>query len=229
MKSLSESERPYEKCAQFGPSALSDAELLAVLLRSGIKGENALELARRILYYSGDNDGLYGLFSYTPEKLMQVKGIGQVKAILLVCVVELARRLSKVSAGDSPVFVTPASIAEFYMEDMRHEKQEIMKLLLMNTKSKLLGENTISKGTVNASLISPREVLIEALRKEAVNIVLLHNHPSGDPTPSREDIQVTVKIRDAARLCGITLLDHIVIGDNCYYSFSEQEHLLAFE
>ena len=109
-----------------------------------------------------------------------------------------------------------------YMEDLRHEKQEHMKLLMLNSKAKLLGETTISKGTVNASLVTPRELFIEALQKNAVSIIILHNHPSGDPSPSREDMLTTKRIQDAGALIGIELLDHIIIGNNCYISFREE-------
>ena len=122
-------------------------------------------------------------------------------------------------------FSNPASIARYYMEDLRHEKQEHMKLLMLNSKAKLLGETTISKGTVNASLVTPRELFIEALQKNAVSIIILHNHPSGDPTPSRsdrEDMLTTKRIQDAGALIGIELLDHIIIGNNCYISFREE-------
>jgi len=112
-------------------------------------------------------------------------------------------------------------VANYYMEDMRHEKQEILKLLMLNSKSKLIGETDISKGTVNASLITPRELFIEALQKNAVSIVILHNHPSGDPTPSRNDMLTTKRIMDAGKLIGIELLDHVIIGNNCYVSFRE--------
>ncbi len=221
MKTLSESERPYEKCERLGAASLTDAELLAALLRTGSHGENALDLARRILYYAGE-DGLLGIHHFTVERLKKMKGIGRVKAIQLVCVSELAKRLAKARACEMLQFTCPASIAKYYMEDMRHERQEVMKLLMLNTKSRLIGESDISKGTVNASLITPRELFIEALQKNAVSIIILHNHPSGDPNPSREDRLITERIRQAGDLIGIELLDHIVIGNNCYISFSEQ-------
>jgi len=121
------------------------------------------------------------------------------------------------------VFSLPSTIAEYYMEEIRHQKQEQMKLLMLNTKTKLIGEADISKGTVNASLVSPRELFIEALNCGAVSIILLHNHPSGDPTPSESDILLTKRVKDAGDLIGITLLDHIIIGNNCYVSFSEMK------
>lgn len=221
IKTLSELERPYEKCERLGAGSLSDTELLAVFLRSGSHGENVLELSRRVLYHAGE-DGILGIHHFSLERLKQIKGIGRVKAIQIICISELAKRLAKASACEMLQFTSPASIARYYMEDLRHERQEVMKLLMLNSKSRLIGESDISKGTVNASLITPRELFIEALQKNAVSIIILHNHPSGDPTPSREDILVTERIRQAGDLIGIELLDHIVIGNNCYISFSEQ-------
>lgn len=205
-------ERPYEKCEQYGAGNLTDVELLAILLRTGTKGHSVLELARKL-----------NIHHWTMEQLMQIKGIGKIKAIQILCLSELAKRLSKADAYQGLDFRTPSSIAEYYMEDMRHRTQEHMKLLMLNTKAKLLGETTISKGTVNASLLTPRELFIEALQKNAVSIILLHNHPSGDPTPSREDLLITKRIKEAGSLIGIELLDHIIIGNNCYISFAEQE------
>lgn len=221
MKTLPELERPYEKCERLGAGSLSDAELLAVLLRTGSRGENVLDLSRRILYYAGE-DGILGIHHFTIERLKRMKGIGRVKAVQMVCISELTKRLAKARACEMLQFTCPASIAKYYMEDMRHERQEVMKLLMLNSKSRLIGESDISKGTVNASLITPGELFIEALQKNAVSIIILHNHPSGDPSPSREDRLITERIRQAGDLIGIELLDHIVIGNNCYISFSEQ-------
>ena len=211
-------ERPYEKCSRLGAEHLSDVELLAVLLRTGTRGENALELAGRILYHAGG----IGIHQFNAERLKQIKGIGNVKAIQISCISELAKRLAKASYQDTVCFTDPKTIAQYYMEDLRHEKQEHMKLLMLNSKAKLLGETTISKGTVNASLVTPRELFIEALQKNAVSIIILHNHPSGDPSPSREDMLTTKRIQDAGALIGIELLDHIIIGNNCYISFREE-------
>ena len=221
IKEIPETERPYEKCERNGAHALSDEELLAVLLRTGTQGENALLLARRILYHAGET-GILSLHQFSRERLMQIKGIGKVKAIQISCISELAKRLSKASYQEALCFSEPETIARYYMEDMRHEKQELMKLLMLNTKAKLVGETNVSKGTVNASLITPRELFIEALQKNAVSIVILHNHPSGDPTPSREDMLTTKRILDAGALIGIELLDHIIIGNNCYVSFRKE-------
>ncbi|MCF2554898.1 RadC family protein [Faecalicatena contorta] len=221
MKEIPCMERPYEKCERRGAESLSDVELLAVLLRTGTRGENALGLAERILYHAGEN-GILSIHQFSKERLMQIKGIGKVKALQLSCISELAKRLAKASAEETLKFSSPDSIARYYMEDLRHEKQEIMKLLMLNGKSKLIGETNISKGTVNAALITPRELFIEALQKNAVSIVIMHNHPSGDPTPSREDRLITRRIQESGALIGIELLDHIIIGNNCYISFREE-------
>ena len=224
MKDIPNAERPYEKCLKQGAEALSDAELLAVLLRTGTKGENVLALAKRLLYEDG-GAGLLGIHQFSFQSLMKLKGIGKVKAVQILCLSELAKRLSKASVEPRLRFSSSQSVAEYYMEDLRHRNQEVMKLLLLNSKAELIDETNISKGTVNASLITPRELFVEALKKEAVSMILLHNHPSGDPTPSRDDILTTKRISECGLLIGIELLDHIIIGNNCYVSFQEENLL----
>ena len=198
--------------------------MLAVLLRTGTRGENAVELSQRILYHAGET-GILGLHHFSLQRLLKLRGIGKVKAIQILCLSELAKRLAKASAEKNLKFSAPESIAEYYMEDLRHEKQEVMKLIMLDSKAALVGETDISKGTVNASLITPRELFVEALQKSAVSIILMHNHPSGDPVPSRDDILATERIREAGELVGIELLDHIIIGNNCYISFREEKLL----
>jgi DNA repair protein radc len=222
VKSISQEERPYEKCKRFGADNLTDAELLAIILRTGTKGQNVLDLARNILHAKSGCEGLLNVHQLSVEDLQRMHGIGPVKALQIRCLSELTKRLAKASGIRNLNFSNPKSIADYYMEDMRHLKQERMKLLMFNTKTRLLGETDISKGTVNASLVSPRELFIEALQKNAVTIILLHNHPSGDPAPSKEDLLITKRVRDAGALIGIHLLDHIIIGDNCYTSFIEE-------
>ena len=224
MKDIPNAERPYEKCLKQGAEALSDAELLAVLLRTGTKGENVLALAKRLLYEAGGS-GLLGIHQFSFQSLMKLKGIGKVKAVQILCLSELAKRLSKASVEPRLRFSSSQSVAEYYMEDLRHRNQEVMKLLLLNSKAELIDETNISKGTVNASLVTPRELFVEALKKEAVSMILLHNHPSGDPTPSRDDILTTKRISECGLLIGIELLDHIIIGNNCYVSFQEENLL----
>ena len=215
-------ERPYEKCEQYGAENLTDAELLAVLLRTGTKGENSLQLAQKILHPDFIQDGILSIHQWSLEQLTGLKGIGKVKAIQILCLSELAKRLSKAEARKQLDFSAPETIARYCMEEMRHRNREVMKLLFLNTKSRFLGENDISVGTVNTTLVSPREIFLEALRKNAVSVILLHNHPSGDPTPSKDDILVTKRVLEAGEILGIDLLDHIIIGDNCFISLREK-------
>jgi DNA repair protein RadC len=212
-------ERPYEKCIECGAVALSNAELLAVLLRTGTKGRSALDLAQCLLGNEGGEEGLLNIHSLTFEQLKSIKGIGEVKAVQILCLSELAKRLAKANAKEKLILNKPCTIAEYYMEEMRHQKQETIKLLMLNTKSKLLGVNNISKGTVNASMISPREIFIEALEKKAVAIVLIHNHPSGDPRPSLEDIRFTRKLSMACKPISLSLIEHTIVAKSACYSF----------
>ncbi|MBQ6321445.1 MAG: DNA repair protein RadC [Lachnospiraceae bacterium] len=212
MMSIPPADRPYEKCLRFGAGSLTDSELLAVLLRSGTQQESALELARRIL---GDErcGCLSGLYHLSAQELMSFHGIGEVKTVLILCVLELSRRLSRERMSEGICFRSPDDIAGYYMEDYRHRETESVLLLMLDTKGKLLAEEEISRGTVNASLVSPREIFISALRRRAVSVVLLHNHPSGDPTPSHDDLLLTGRVKEAGAMLGIDLIDHIIIGD----------------
>lgn len=222
LKELPESERPYEKCARSGPEALSDAELLAVIIRTGTKKERAVDLAIRVLNRPGAKKGLSALHYYSLKELQKIKGIGKVKAIQLCCVAELAKRMH-VSVDDTrDYFHSPESIAKAYMERMRHCRTEEIILLMLDTKGRKIGDEVISKGTVNMAVLEPREVLCTALRYEAVFLILLHNHPSGVPIPSDADIAVTRRLAQACEMVGIGLRDHIVIGDNCYLSMMEK-------
>ena len=222
IKAMVPEERPYEKCEHFGAANLTNVELLAVLLRTGTRGESSLTLAEKILYPVFSQEGILNIHKWSMEQLLQIKGVGKVKAIQVMCLLELSKRLAQASAKKGLNFSTPATIAKYYMEDMRHCPQETMKLLFLNTKTKLIGETNISKGTVNSTVVSPRELFVEALQKNAVSIILLHNHPSGDPTPSKEDVLITRRVHEAGEMIGITLLDHIIIGNNRYISLREK-------
>ncbi len=213
--------RPYEKCLMYGAHVLGDAELLAVILRCGTKGITSIELAERILRLGKPNEGLLCLTHLTVQELMRMPGVGEVKAIQLKCIGELSKRIAMQSHRPRLSFTQPYTVADYYMEQLRHKEKEELILVMLDTKSRLLGDAAISKGTVNASLVSTRELFLEALRYGAVSILLIHNHPSGDPTPSEEDIQVTEKVRQAGELMEIRLVDHIIIGDQCYLSFAE--------
>ncbi len=208
-----------------GAEQLSDRELLAVLLRTGAKGRTVLELAGELLKLSPEKEGFTGLRRRSLEELSAVRGIGKVKAVQLKCVLELARRMAREEAGQGIFFRTPAMIAEYYMEDLRHLEQEVLLLLMLNQKGRLLREKYMFKGTVNASMVSPREIFLEALSSRAVQIILLHNHPSGDASPSREDLNATRRVAEAGELLGISLADHIIIGGHTYVSFREKNYL----
>ncbi|HWT75425.1 MAG TPA: DNA repair protein RadC [Mobilitalea sp.] len=222
VKELPSSERPYEKCEKYGASVLSDAELLSVILRTGTKEQRVIDLAVNILNYSTACPGLKGLNYLTLKELTCIKGVGRVKAIELLCLTEITKRMSKEIHLDGLKLVTPQSVADYYMQDMRHLTREQVMLLMMDSKNKIIKDMIISEGTVNTSIMPTREVFVHAMKYEAVNIILLHNHPSGDPTPSAEDIRVTKKLCEAGNLIGITLMDHIIIGDNRYISLKEQ-------
>lgn len=221
IKDLPPERRPYEKFIKFGPSALTDAELLAIIIRTGSKGEQSIELADRILGYSNNDKGILNIQHLTLNELIELKGIGLVKAAQIKCIAELSMRISKTKAHKLLTFSNPNTIADFYMEELRHSEREKLILLLLNTRSVLIKDIELSCGTVNASLVSPREIFIESLKYNAVYIILIHNHPSGNPNPSRDDILITKRIKDAGDLIGISLIDHIIIGDNKYVSLKQ--------
>ncbi len=221
MKNMPEEDRPYEKCKRSGPQVLTDAELLAVILRTGRQGTNSLELSKQILQMCRYENGLTGLLHLTLPQLKELEGVGDVKACQIMCIGELSKRISRSGAKKMLDFRNPASIADYYMERLRHEEQEIVICMMLDTKNHLLGEEELTRGTVNQSLVSPRELFLKALSYHAVQIILVHNHPSGDPTPSREDIRITERIFTAGQIIGIALTDHLVIGDRQYASFME--------
>ena len=222
MKELPAEDRPYERCLAVGPEGLTDAELLSIIIRTGAKGESSLALARRILALNYPQGSL-GLLHLTLPELMEIKGIGKVKAIQLQCIGELSRRIWRTAAvQEKPAFFQPEEIAGYYMEHLRHAEHEELYVLMLDTKNRMIRDQLMSRGTVNHTAAAPRELFIEALRYHAVNVVLVHNHPSGDPTPSQEDKNLTLRIRQGGALIGIGLLDHIIIGDNTYFSFKER-------
>lgn len=222
VKELPLSERPYEKCEKYGAAYLSDAELLAVIIKTGSKNVRSIDLAHHILNYSKANKGLIGLNYMSMNELISIKGIGRVKAIQLLCIAELAKRMAKASNQEGLKLLSPEAVANYYMQDMRHMTTEQILVVFIDSKSKVLGDMVISTGTVNSSIVAPREIFLNALKHQATYIIMLHNHPSGDPTPSKEDIITTKRIREAEILIGIRLMDHIIIGDNKYISLKEQ-------
>lgn len=220
VKELPDSERPYEKCIRYGPQYLSDAELLAVFLRTGMKGKTSVELAQQFL--AAGSGSLLNLYDYSYRSLIQIPGIGSVKAVQLKCIAEISRRIAATVRIRDLCFDDPGSVAGYYMEKMRHEKKEQFVVCMLDSKCGYLGDSVLTVGSVNASLVSPRDVFIQALQEQAVSIIILHNHPSGKPQPSREDYRVTECIAACGKMLQITLTDHIIIGDNNYYSFREK-------
>ncbi len=217
---------PYERFLSLGAGALSDAELLAIILRTGTKGCPALSLAQKILERSDvRGEKLNSLHHISVRELMEIPGIGEVKAVKVKCLAELAVRMARERVSSALKFDQPSTVADYYMERMRHEEKEIILLLLLDNKLKLIEEYMISLGTVRASILSAREVFVEAFKCRASNLMLLHNHPSGDPKPSSQDIVVTRKIKEAGELMDIPLVDHIILGDNRYISLKEKDLL----
>jgi DNA repair protein RadC len=222
MKEISETERPYEKSYKYGVEILSDAELLAVILRTSSRQANALSTAYRILDAHPIHKGIVGLNYLTTEELEDISGVGKVKAIQMKCLAEISKRMAKASLKPFISFESPQSIADYFMENTRYLEKEYVYILMFDSKHKLLKDVRLSEGTVNSSLLSPREVFTTALKFDAVYIVLVHNHPSGDPSPSRQDIEITDRVSSAGRMIGIELSDHIILGNNCYVSLAER-------
>jgi len=222
LKELPNLERPYEKLFLYGAEKLSNAELLGIIIKTGTKEENAVILAQRILAIknnekvSKEND-LRNLLDLTIEVFINIKGIGKVKSIQLKALCELTKRMS-VPIRDTNIVKSSSDVANLLMEEMRYEKREKVKLIILNSKNIILRIRDISYGGNNFAVVDPKDVLIEAVKSEAPRIILVHNHPSGDPTPSKSDFETTRRIKNAANILGIELLDHIIIGDGEYRS-----------
>ncbi len=225
IKDMALSERPYEKALQYGISSLSDAELLALIIRSGSRNMSAITLSQALLNGNGIYKGLTGLNYMSQEELMRFKGVGKVKAVQILAITEISKRMSAESFKPKEYHNSPESIALYFMEQTRYLTNEKVYLVMLNSANAIIKTLTLSEGTVNRSLISPREVFTQALKVDCSGVVLLHNHPSGDISPSEADIIVTRRIRDMGELLGIPLLDHIILGDKEYYSFSENGFL----
>lgn len=217
-------EKPYEKFKKYGATALSNEELLAIILRTGTNKKPALAVAEEVLNTQDAYDGkLMGLYHKSLDQLMKIDGIGEVKAIKLKCLTELSVRMARERLENRMVFQRPEDIALYYMETCRHLEVEKVFLLCLDSQLRLIKECILTTGTINCSLISPREVFLTALEAKAVHILLLHNHPSGDPSPSRQDIEISKKVMEAGEVIGIKLLDHIIIGDQTYVSLKAQK------
>lgn len=211
-------DRPRERLIRQGASSLSNQELIAILLRTGTKEESVLHLANRVLSFF---DQIQELKNATIEEMMSVKGIGQAKAVQLLAAVELGRRLSQKHPDKRYAIRSPQDAASLLMADMSSLKQENFVALFLNVKNQVIHQQTIFIGSLNASIVHPREIFREAVKRSAASIICAHNHPSGNPNPSPEDIEVTQRLTEAGKIMGIEMLDHVIIGDHQFVSLKE--------
>lgn len=212
-------DRPRERLLRQGAKSLSNQELLAILLRTGTKDESVLVLANRVL---STFERLHQLKHATIEEMVAIKGIGEVKAIQILAAIELGRRLSQKQNDDKYTVRSPQDAAAYLMPDMTSLSQEHFVVLFLDVKNQIIHKKTIFIGGLNASIVHPREIFREAVKRSAASIICAHNHPSGVPTPSPEDIEVTKRIQEAGFIIGIELLDHIIIGDHQFTSLKEK-------
>lgn len=216
---LPKNERPRERMLRYGPKDLSNAELLAVLLRTGTKRENIVALCNKLIKESG---GLNGLLSMDYSELTALHGIGLAKAAQLLALSEISKRFKSYKDGDTYKIINPKDAADYVIEDMRNLEEEHLKVILLNTKNIVISVQDVSIGSLNSSIVHPREVFRNAIRKSSASIIVCHNHPSGDPNPSTEDINITKRLKECGKILGIELLDHIIIGDGVYISLKEK-------
>lgn len=218
-------QRPYEKFLKHGASALSDSELLAILLKCGTKEENVLSLAHKLLTQSGASASLISLHQLSFSQLTAIKGIGKVKALQILALLELSKRLAMEKYKPLQKVDSPQVVADYFMEYLRHLREEYFIVALLDAKCRLLSHEEVSKGSLTASIVHPREVFKIAIQRSAHSIIAVHNHPSGDPSPSKEDIELTRRLKGVGELIGIPLLDHIIIGDGHYISLKQESYL----
>ena len=221
IREMPEGDRPRERLKERGAAALSDAELIAILLRTGVKGKSAVQLAQELLREHGNS--LEELVRVPLEAIAKVKGIGETKAIQVKAAFELARRVSERPRDKKPVIGAPAEAAAELRARLQHQDREHFCALLLNTKNALIRVSDVSKGSLNASIVEPREVFKDAIAASAASMILAHNHPSGDPTPSSEDIAITKRLVKAGELLNIAVLDHIILGQRT--SGREQDYV----
>ncbi|SET70022.1 DNA replication and repair protein RadC [Oceanobacillus limi] len=222
IKDVPKEDRPRERLLKLGANQLSNQELLAIVLGSGTKNESVMTLANRVLMHF---EGLNLLKDATIEELTAIKGIGSAKGVLILSAIEIGKRMSQYKPNERYVIRSPEDGADYIMEEMRTLNQEHFVVLFLNTKNQIIHQQTIFIGSLNASIVHPREVYREAVKRSAASIIVAHNHPSGDPTPSQEDIHVTRRLVDSGKMIGIELLDHLVIGDRKFVSLKEKGYV----
>jgi len=223
IKDWAKDDRPREKLLSKNPSSLSDSELLAILIRSGIRGGSAVDLAKKVLQL-GKND-LQQLGRLSIKELMLVKGIGQAKAITIAAALELGRRRQAPLPAGNPVLKDSIQVAAYFQALFRDHSHEVFAVLFLNRASRVKHLEIVSQGGLTATVVDPRVILKKALENDAVSLILCHNHPSGNLRPSRADIELTIRIREAALLLDIKVLDHIIVGEGGHYSFSDHGDL----
>ncbi|MBU5592743.1 DNA repair protein RadC [Clostridium sp. MSJ-4] len=216
---LPKNERPQERLLRYGAESLSNSELLAVVLRTGTSKENILQLCNRIIKECG---GLRGILNSSAEDLMNLNGIKEAKASQILALVELSKRFYSYGSGEEYKIRTPKDAADLVISHMKDLNQEILKVIYLNTKNIVIGVNTVSMGSLNSSIVHPREVFSHAIKKGSASIIVCHNHPSGDVTPSIEDINITKRLKECGKILGIDLLDHIIVGKGSYVSLKEK-------
>jgi DNA repair protein RadC len=212
-------ERPRERLLQDGSQHLTEAELLGILIGKGTRKKTAIDLARELL---DRYESLQKLFSRSPSELMTVKGIGPAKAAILSAAFQLVRRIQSGKDADRPVFKRSSDVAGHYLPLMRDLRKEVFKVLLLNRANRFIKEVFISEGTLDASVVHPRDVFKEALLEPAAGVILIHNHPSGNPSPSDEDLRITKQLVEAGRLLGIKVYDHIILAGESYRSLADE-------
>ena len=216
IRKLPISEKPREKLLKEGKGKLSNTEILAILIGSGTRQKSAMELATEII--SMDSSGIKYLADCRPEELTAISGIGPCKASEILAAVELGKRLASIPAADRDIIKSSSDIADIFMEKMRYHKKEHFMSLMINAKGQIIEETEVSIGDLCSSTTHPREVFVDAVRRSAGSVIFVHNHPSGDPTPSDMDISTTKRLMEAGEILGIPVLDHIIIGDGNYIS-----------
>lgn len=220
IRDMAVSDRPRERLRDNGPQALSNAELFAILLGAGTRGENVLQLSNRMLV---ELDGLSGMSKTTREEICQIHGIGEAKASQIIAAFELGRRTASLNPESRPAITCADDVKNVVGAEMTNLDQEQLRVLLLNNKHEVMGVDTIYQGTVNSASIRVAEILRPAIRKNCPAIVIVHNHPSGDPTPSPEDVLVTRRINQSAQLMDIDLLDHIIVGHRGVVSMKSRQ------
>lgn len=219
IKDMPLEERPREKMRVQGAGRLSNAELLAVIIRTGYREKTAIHLAEKVIARAG---GLRFLPDYSIEELQEIKGIGLAKAVQIKAALELGRRMAATLRPATQSLNSPQDVAGFLMEEMRYHHKEYFKIILLNTKNQIISLEDISVGSLNSSIVHPREIFNVSVKKSAAAIILAHNHPSGDPRPSNEDLEVTKRVVEAGKILGINVLDHLIIGEGKYFSLKEK-------